>query len=247
MSAPQRYKVVFAAVLSIASPAWASSILEIPIVNPGAETGDLTGWTDPNGVWQASQSFPALEGNSYFVTDHFLFPSLQPLSQTLDLRQYTGQIIDIKARFVMSADYGLAIPNSPGGTGTWEYYPKFNMVVADSLGQFLFSIGWLERGRSHFMWIGGILDFSIISDWPARRENIGFITMNLESVWFNQTTGNFTSILPDATVVDAPSFTAFDNISLTLTIPEPSSMLSLALFALFLRSRSRQTGRAKGN
>lgn len=221
----------------------ASSVLDIPLVNPGAESGDLTGWVDASNRWHVGQAYAAREGLSYFATDQFVSPTFGSLRQTVDVQAYTGQILDIEFSLSIAVDSGLAESTLAQGTDTWHFYAIPGLTLLSASGGFLYGGGPSQVGGSEFIWRDRTLRLSTLSSWPTIRENVASISVSLSVGWYNPSTRQFSSNPTGATVVDEPAYALFDDISLSLTIPEPSSALILVISALGMRRRMRSNER----
>lgn len=104
-----------------------SEWIKLPLDNPGAETGDLSGWKlNPNspGTFQAIQNFDdAYQGEWFFLSADFDIHSSY-ISQTIDLSAYRGRMIGLEfgAYFDIINDAQTRIGYDIETDREYEYY-----------------------------------------------------------------------------------------------------------------------------
>ncbi len=114
-----RMKRVIGSVLSLALCLFAATsgkaeLVSIPLINPGAETGDMTGWTGSDFMAKGTGSHHS--GNYHFevepwLADDMLHGVWLRMEQHVDLSAWAGRIEDIKvhgwARHDQAQAYGV--------------------------------------------------------------------------------------------------------------------------------------------
>ena len=95
--------------LAMFAPTSHSAWVDVPLVNPGAETGDMSGWPPgPFGTGFYAKHDPSggLEGDYVFAMDSSLPNIFWDLSQTVDITPYIGSATGGKIRLSHSGNLG---------------------------------------------------------------------------------------------------------------------------------------------
>ncbi len=224
------------------SGACAESIQVLP-ENPGAENGDTSGWMHAD-TFSAGNAIPAREGLWYFETTlhEDVFYLERGLTQIVDVRKYEGLIERVEFSTSVAADTGTATHVTDDGIESWTYRSKRGLWFFDQNMESLGAAAWFSFNRGATTWVDGtaVMSEAIDAQWDNYRESIAFIEIRLGGVWKNDRTSIGTLDLPDDAIVDPPSATRFDAVSLALVIPEPSTFLLMVAGTMGLGMRSRE-------
>lgn len=230
---PRFYMLALMYVLALTSSAprsrAGSTDIAIPIINAGAETGDLAGWTVMgNADWQASNAQPAAQGDWYFETDALWDD--ERLVQLIDVRSLTGLIERIQFSASMAVDRGAA-EYDPSGSEYYraDWWGDYRLNLFDSEGNPLGGQSRSVLGTSPAVWRVRTVDTNGFFDFESYRESIAYIEILLGGSWDGEYVG---------WIYDLPEFTRFDDLALTVTVPEPASLALVLLGgAALLRRR----------
>lgn len=221
--------VLFTALLTGVVTASQAATINIPVTNPGAETGDLSGWTSSRQNWPiedyaaVGNPLEAPEGTHYFELDLSVFPS-DPLDFTnyfypptyslstgrFDLSAYNGILDDIfVAAWTRKSNFALVLEDWDTGA-TYEYeasqYLSINLV--DASGNVFYGLGsgtWQPDAG----WAWQDKNFSWWSQWDSRKDEIAAIDLELRIRISNWGSAYGTPDLNtiDSTTIDAAYYT----------------------------------------
>ena len=217
--------------------ALALQMIEIPIVNPGAETGDMAGWGNPDGIYHVTNSPDAPEGSHFFETTEYLGLQSRKMTQLVDVGAYGGVIEDV----ILSASVAASI----GDAEPWPYYycAAVSITYLNNSLDFLYGHGRLVGGQGDSAWCDTEAQASSHGNWENIRSSVAYIRIELSGawVWEIQTDPPEVYVMdpPQEDIIDIPEVTRFDNIRLRLIVPEPTTLSLLALGGLALRRRKR--------
>ncbi len=216
--------VLFTAIMMGAVSASQAAIFDIPITNPGAESGSLVGWTSSQFNWPIDDYAAVIsppeapEGDHYFELDLSIFPSdpldfangSYPPSYRLtqgrfDLSAYSGKLEDIFiSAWTRNDNLALVVED---GTGTYEYslgqYLSIDLV--DARGNIFYGLGNGTWSAAGWVWQND-RNFSWWDQWDARKDEIAAIDIELEtriSNWDSTYSGPQLKDIDPSTVIAA--------------------------------------------
>lgn len=201
--------------------------VSIPLTNPGAETGDLTGWlTDDlisaidseNDAHSGGYFFGLNDPQSSFSLDRLAwkFHSFGELrSEDIDLSRFSHiQEIHLKG-FTRRGDIQVSIMDLETGQG-WEYSTNliFWISLYDNEGNYLGGLGRSSGGSEISEWSQRVTSFRdswTDEEWDEFESRIDHITIGFEViVWAGDIEDNFDSFDPDRYRITGYSWTGAD-------------------------------------
>jgi hypothetical protein len=139
-------KTLVLVVSMIAGTALAQNLL----VNPGAETGNTTGWTDPDVAWAAAAAIAPHSGA------YFFWPAVKDLSQTT-----LYQDVDVSSS-ASQIDAGLQYLHLSGWLANWNQYPHDQATLAiQALSSSAQQLLYLSRSHRSPVWTRYAIDAAI--------------------------------------------------------------------------------------
>ena len=174
----------------------AVSTISVPLTNPGAETGDLTGWTStqfdyPFDDYDAVNDGQAHSGNRYFrldplaLDDPWNLPGSYSTPYTLtstryDLTPYNGHLEDLSV-FAQhrNGNLALTVEYDTGEIYTYEFSQSIGVYLRDAVGGYVGGLFYVTNSTD--MWQEGGGKFSWWNDWNARKNDIYGVDIVLES------------------------------------------------------------------
>ena len=214
--------LLLSATLAVASTGAQAASIDIPVTNPGAETGDLTGWTSTKTNWPTddysaiNDSTESPEGAYYFGLDPSVFPSnaldfangtypptYSLKSAKLNLPSFAGTLDDI---FVSgwSRDSGLTLVLEDwDASAVYEYELRqvFSVTLYDASNNYLGGLGYYTWRSTDWAWAER--NFSWWSQWDAKKDQISSIELRFETKISNW--GPWDSSTPDLNTIDPSS------------------------------------------
>ncbi len=207
-----------------------SATIAVPIVNPGAETGDTSGWNS-EGI-TALDSGDHHSGNYHFAVDnnlldHLLQGATMGMHQLVDLSAYAGHIQDISAKTWALFDSAMAEGLKDGQLYYYPLSASIGFDFYDTGGHHIYGIyetryqsrAWLQFGPSATNYLY----------WDQLKDYIGAVDLN---VFFQLDTYGKPSIdqLDSISWVVSPQNLSLDDVSLEIEVsssPTPSAILLL--------------------
>ena len=196
-----------------------SSTVDLPIVNPGAETGNLTGWTDPAGFFFASDATdaPGPAGGAWFLdTTHYLNFADNGLQQLVDISAYAGQIADIVFTKTYAASAGSATFVDTQ-TYTYTYWIGGGLGFLDSGLALIGGAGAIDPGADPATWMSRPMSYSWLNGWDSMRKNMRYIAITLDGLWLSADWQIGDPPL-GSTFTQVPTTTRWDEMALTLVL-----------------------------
>ncbi len=221
-----------------------AELITIPLVNPGAETGDMTGWDSAEFEAQADDGWTSHHSGDYHfeVSDSNDIDSLLhgysiTMTQRVDLSAYAGRIEDIKVYAFANTDGGYAYGSAIGG---YELNASVGHYDYDSNGHFISGLSYLDE-TDGWVEIGGGSTWA--SNFNEHKDEIYSIDVMLEYELVSMS--NPGEPWPSYLEWDgqSPQFLAFDDARLEIEVspvPLPPALLLFGsgIGALVLRRRS---------
>jgi hypothetical protein len=168
--------ISFFGFVSSASAAWE----EVPISNPGAETGDMTGWNAYSwdiGFTVVNNPSIAYEGSYYFFSrPSQAVSNYVSTSQDVDLSDYTGSILNVEVSAFCKSQSGQRW-GYDSDTNTWYLYDwkTWLTVNAYSDSGHLFGITFFLLADDQ--WHEQTIPLNLRLDWEEKREILSRISI----------------------------------------------------------------------
>lgn len=192
-------------VVSLVAISIQAAPINIPVTNPGAETGDLTGWTTTTTNWPdndysaVNNSVESHSGSYYFGLDTAVIPtnptdllngSYPPeyrmtSTSSIDLSVYNGSLADL-ALYGWGRTGNLTLvleDDDVGGVYEYSFEQTFGVWLRDVSDSIFYGLGSVANGSDAWAEEGG--SFSWWSQWDAQKDNIYGVTIRLESGFSN--------------------------------------------------------------
>jgi hypothetical protein len=230
---PVRGVVALMAWMILAAPLAAQSVIPIPVINGGAEAGNLSGWTDPIGqqFYAVNDSANARGGDWFFETAALFNSTGGGLFQSIDLTPYAGNLLSLTFSYSLAQE-----PGSAFGDSTAFHYEASAIL-------YFFGANNTYLGGQAFPANAGPAwqDYSAQYTNATMLQQAEQVDISLQGVWA-VTGGGAGYSVPTDWITDPPLWSRFDNISLRATIvPEPSAGLAGAMVGLLMLWRRRSS------
>ncbi len=201
---------------ALLSLAHATTPLNLAATNPGAESGDLTGWSTAQSNFpdddysSVNDSVQAHSGSHYFRLNPGVFPSAMSLvgqfpgfyemkSDSIDLSALQGNIDTLSLfAFARTGNLTLTLENSAGDFYNYILTQSIGITLFDNGGNRINGLGYGSNGSSVWNEEGG--NFSWWSQWEARKSDIASISIFLDTHLekdFNPSTPDLNTINPN--------------------------------------------------
>jgi len=227
--------------ISTASAGWIAA----PMTNPGAETGDLTGWsTYDNRFIAVSNATEAYEGDAYFFSEAARSTSNGvSFNQTVDLSAYTGSIINVDISAAFQYETGQRWGYDADTDTNYLYNWDGTLIVnARNGNNGLFGIGF--GLASSDTWDTTTISCNLRSDWETKRETLTCVNVTGQVMYMPVESGSPGSYNIESWgewVGTQPTFVGFDAFCVSVEIvPEPGTLSLVVLGALALLHRRRR-------
>lgn len=195
------------AVSAVAISAQAAPI-NIPVTNPGAETGDLTGWSTYQTMWpdedysSVNDPFQSHSGAHYFGLNTAVIPT-DPMdlvnktyppeytmtSTSIDLSAYNGSMSDLALYgWGRTGDLTLVLEDYDA-EAIYEYSlsQTLGIWLKDINGTTFYGLAYGTNGGD--TWTEGGGSFSWWSQWDTQKDNIYGVSIYLDTGFSNWGTG----------------------------------------------------------
>ncbi|MBL7218971.1 MAG: PEP-CTERM sorting domain-containing protein [Phycisphaerae bacterium] len=237
--------VCVAAIVAVLGSAASAGWTSVPMTNPGAETGDLTGWdTYDNRFIAVQDPSAAYEGDHYFFSQASRSANNGvSFNQDVDMSAFTGRILNVEVttayRYQTGQRWGYDAETDTEYLYDWE--GSFGINAYSDAGH-LFGISFtLPAGES---WDTQTIPFDLRSDWDTKRDVLSRINVSGKVMYMPVNSGDPGSYNIEswgAWVGDEPTFIGFDAFETNVeVIPEPATMSLLALGGLAALRRRRR-------
>jgi hypothetical protein len=145
----------------------------------------------------------------------------------------------------LATDGGAAyIPPSPGPNGNFSFTANAFFTIFDiNQNSIPFSFGLFIEGDDQLSWVDRHLSLEWVNfTYPGLLQSIAYIEMHLYGEWWNETASTFLpTAIPAQYVTDAPTTMRFDDIQLSIVIPEPATLAMVAFGTVLLARRRTRT------
>lgn len=228
--------IVAAGALCSASALQASVTVPLPVVNPGAEAGSTAGWLN-NAANFAAINDPATarDGAWYFEAPAVPAGDGADMWQEVDASAYHGRIENIVLEVSMAADLGTATVTTPTAQYDYVFIALVVMSFRDIDGDPIpFGIGPFIEGDANLSWVDRVTSLEHLNIvQPGLLGSIAYIGLSMGGVWWNTTTDTLAAAaIPQSFHTATPTTVRFDDIRLSVEVPEPTTGLLLALAVL---------------
>lgn len=203
------------------------------IVNPGAETGDLTGWSTYNNRFiSTNDTSNAFEGDFYFFSQASRTANNGvSFSQTVDLSEFTGRIVDVRAssafRYETGQRWGYDSQTDTNYLYDWQ---GFFQVNAHSDEGHLFGIGFSLSPSNDWQIV--TIPLSLKSDWESTRNELSEISIQPSVMFYPVNSEDPSSSGIESWgnwVGSEPTFIGFDSIAVEVELNNASTTNSVAV------------------
>ncbi len=178
--------------------------INIPVTNPGAETGDLTGWGTASTNWPdddysaVNNPVKSHSGSYYFglntavipvnpidLVDGTYPPEYGMTSANIDLSVYNGSLADLALYGWGRTGNLTLVLEDYDVEGFYEYgfEQTFGVWLNDVNGNAFYGLGSVANGGDAWAEEGG--GFSWWSQWDAQKNNIYGVTVSLDGGFSN--------------------------------------------------------------
>jgi len=228
--------IVAAGALFHASAVQASVTVPLPLVNPGAEAGSTAGWLN-NAANFAAINDPATarDGAWYFAAPAVPAGDGADMWQEVNAAAYHGRIENLILEVSMAADLGTATVTTPTAQYEYVFIALVMMSFRDIRGDPIpFGIGPFIEGDANLSWVDRVTSLEHINIvQPDLLGSIAYIGLSMGGVWWNTTTDSLAAAaIPESFHTATPTTVRFDDIRLSIVVPEPATGLLLALGVL---------------
>ena len=176
--------------------------INIPLLNPGAETGDTAGWPDKFGFEASGDAAAAYAGNNFFRVDTAALPSVESLvgnppylymrSDKIDLSAYAGRIDNIEMTVqARIADLSLVVESGLHGFSRYQASGLAGITLFDAEENYLAGLGYVTQNPD-WQEAGGTFDW--YSRWNDIRGDIASVRVDLAFEFFPEDYDNQPSL-----------------------------------------------------
>ncbi len=189
----------------------------MPLVNPGAEFGSLTGWTNSQGYFSAVQNTSlAYQGDWFFETTNVFNDSsgIGALTQTRGFAPLVGSLSDVKVSLAIAQESGAAFdPN----TNTSYDYVSFLVVRFYDVGGNPLDSGYGMGINNSATWQFTTTSFAFV----GYLNQVATIKVEAYGGWRDLNTGLVGLTVPSQFVTDPPAWSRFDAVGLEIVADPP--------------------------